>query len=170
MNTETKHKLGFGGGCHWCTEAVFQHLKGTVKVKQGYIASTGEASSFSEAVIVHFSPEEIPLKDLIEIHLHTHNSTSNHSFRKKYRSAIYFFSSEDETEIQEILKNLQENFNQILVTQVLPLRKFKASRASIQDYYYKNPEAPFCQRYIHPKLELLQNKFAQSLKPEVLSF
>ena len=88
-------KIAFGGGCHWCTEAVFQQLKGVIRVEQGFVASVNEYQSFSEAVIVHFNPSIIPLKILVEIHLYTHKSTSNHSMRSKYRSAIYYFTDEE---------------------------------------------------------------------------
>lgn len=84
-------KVGFGGGCHWCTEAVFQSLVGVIKVEQGFIAPLEVRNAFSEAVVVHFNQDEIGLKNLIEIHLRTHNSTSAHSMRDKYRSAIYAF-------------------------------------------------------------------------------
>ena len=149
-------KIGLGGGCHWCIEAVFQAVDGVEKVEQGYIASTPPAESFSEAVIVHYFPKKVNLERLLEIHLHTHNSTSNHSFREKYRSAVYFFSAEDEKQARILLESLQKQFEKNLVTQLLPFRKFKASRESIQDYYRKNPGAPFCKRYIEPKLELLK--------------
>ena len=156
---ENLQKIGFGGGCHWCAEAVFQAVKGVEKVEQGYISSKAPADAFSEAVIVHYHPKKVNLATLIEIHLHTHNSTSNHSFRSKYRSAIYCFSSEAEEEAGMILEKLQQNFEEKLVTQVLPFGKFKASREAIQDYYKKNPEAPFCKRYIEPKLELIKSNF-----------
>ncbi|WP_423818394.1 peptide-methionine (S)-S-oxide reductase [Salinimicrobium sp. TIG7-5_MAKvit] len=104
------NKIGLGGGCHWCTEAVFQSVEGVLKVEQGYIASNAPANTFSEAVIVHYLPKRANLEWLLEVHLHTHNSTSNHSFRDKYRSAVYFFSSEDEVEIRKILKKLQQQF------------------------------------------------------------
>lgn len=148
-------KIGLGGGCHWCTEAVFQAVEGVVKVEQGYIASEAPADNLSEAVIVHYLPKMVILKRLLEIHLHTHNSTSNHSFRKKYRSAVYFFSTEDEVEVRKNLDLLQKDFEKRLVTQILPFRKFEASRESIRDYYKKNPDAPFCKRYIEPKLTFL---------------
>ena len=82
---ETVHRIAFGGGCHWCTEAVYNSIKGILSVEQGFVASEGEDSSFSEAVIVRYDPINISLEDLILIHLHTHKSTSNHSMRKKYR-------------------------------------------------------------------------------------
>ena len=75
-------KIAFGGGCHWCTEAVFQILIGVVKVQQGWVRSVKENDTFSEAVIVHFNAKKTDLKVLIEIHLLTHKSTSNHSMRK----------------------------------------------------------------------------------------
>jgi peptide-methionine (S)-S-oxide reductase len=77
-------KIGFGGGCHWCTEAYFQSLTGVDKVEQGWISSTAPDDTFSEAVIVYYNPAIIPLKILIAVHLHTHAATKNHSFRKKY--------------------------------------------------------------------------------------
>ncbi len=157
---EKAHKIGMGGGCHWCTEAVFQAVEGVVKVEQGYIASKAPLETFSEAVIVHYLPKKVSLERLLEIHIHTHNSTSNHSFRKKYRSAVYCFFSEEEIAAREILQKLQKGFKDKLVTQVLPFRKFEASRESIQDYYKKNPDAPFCKRYIEPKLEIL-NKISR---------
>jgi peptide-methionine (S)-S-oxide reductase len=145
-------KIGFGGGCHWCTEAVFQSLKGVEKVEQGWVASDGEDSNFSEAVIVYFTPEIISLKTLIEVHLHTHSSTSKHSMRKKYRSAVYYYSIDQKREVERIILDLQEEFDYKLITKVLPFVKFKPSPEEYQNYYLKNPNKPFCQRYIHPKL------------------
>lgn len=163
---KTIRKIGLGGGCHWCTEAVFQSLKGVLKVEQGYIASSGNAASFSEAVIVHFDPEIISLKSLLEVHLYTHNSTSQHSFREKYRSAVYFFEKETEAKSREILKELQEEFEETTITRVLPFREFRPSRESLQDYYLTDPDRPFCKRYIHPKLQLLKEKFSRNIKKE----
>lgn len=153
-------KIGLGGGCHWCTEAVFQAVEGVVQVEQGYVSSDTPADSLSEAVIVHYFPKKVNLERLLEIHLHTHNSTSNHSFREKYRSAVYCFSAEDEEEAKDILEKLQKDFEENLVTEVLPFREFKASRESIQNYYKKNPNAPFCTKYITPKLLYLKNNFS----------
>lgn len=152
-------KIGLGGGCHWCTEAVFQSLKGVNKVDQGYIASVGEHRSFSEAVIVTFDEQKISLESLIEIHLNTHRSTSNHSMREKYRSAIYTFSHEQPDEANLILNKLQTHFNENIVTKVYAFSKFKASRDDIQNYYIKHHDKPFCERFVSPKLQLLLDKF-----------
>ncbi|MBO6605821.1 peptide-methionine (S)-S-oxide reductase [Psychroserpens sp.] len=153
-------KIGFGGGCHWCTEAVFQSLKGVKSVQQGWIASKNEHFEFSEAVIVDFDPSSIPLKVLIEIHLHTHKSTSEHSMRKKYRSAVYVFNQEDEVIVMNTILELQSNFNNKLVTKVLGFSKFKPSREEIANYYYRNPKKPFCETFINPKLQFLLKEYS----------
>ena len=157
---EVLQKIALGGGCHWCTEAVFQSLVGVSKVEQGFVSSTGDNTTFSEAVIVHFNSEDMSLGRLIEIHSHTHKSTSNHSMRTKYRSAVYVFSKEQKQEAKQILESLQNQFENKLITEVLPFESFKASREQIHNYYYNNPEKPFCERFINPKLEVLLKRFS----------
>lgn len=157
---EVLQKIALGGGCHWCTEAVFQSLIGVSKVEQGFVASTGDQNTFSEAVIVHFNPETISLKTLIKIHLYTHKSISNHSMRTKYRSAVYTFSEVQKKDAEQIIKNLQSQFENMLVTEILPFKSFKGSREQIRNYYFNNPEKPFCERFINPKLEILLKQFA----------
>ncbi|MEM7086718.1 MAG: peptide-methionine (S)-S-oxide reductase [Bacteroidota bacterium] len=154
-------KIGFGGGCHWCTEAVFQSLIGVEQVEQGWIASEGEAATFSEAVIVHYRPEEIALAVLVEIHLYTHKSTSQHSMREKYRSAIYYFDHGVKESLSCILEQLNPQFDHQLITQILPFTNFKASREALQNYYYSNPKKPFCETFINPKLKLLLQRFSE---------
>ena len=109
-------KIGLGGGCHWCTEAVFQSLLGVSKVKQGWIAAK-EVESFSEAIIVYFNDAVLPLEILISIHLHTHSCTSDHSMREKYRSAVYVFSKTQKEEVEAILNNFQSDFAQPISNQ-----------------------------------------------------
>ena len=159
-------KIALGGGCHWCTEAVFQSLKGVKNVDQGYVASTNENNTFSEAVIVHFNSENITLETLIEIHLYTHKSTSNHSMRTKYRSAVYTFSKDQEEASKAIIKMFQNQFEDQIITRVMPFLEFKASREAIQNYYQKNPNKPFCETFINPKLKFLIDKYAVCLNEE----
>lgn len=161
-------KIGFGGGCHWCTEAVFQSLKGVSKVEQGFIAPLTNESSFSEAVIVHYQSEIIGLKELIEIHLLTHKSTSQHSMRKKYRSAIYTFDEDSKVLSIGVLEALQSSFEQKIVTEVLSFGLFKPSDSRFHNYYYSNPEKPFCEVHIAPKLIQLKNKFVTKLNTKDL--
>ncbi|EFO30545.1 peptide methionine sulfoxide reductase MsrA [Roseibium sp. TrichSKD4] len=152
-------KIGFGGGCHWCTEAVFQALTGVSQVDQGFMMSDPPHDSWSEAVGVTFDPGIIPLEVLTEIHLRTHASTSNHKMRGKYRSAVYVFDENQSSEVQRILLRLQAEFDEPLVTQVLDYRGFRASEERFQNYHLKNAERPFCQTYIDPKLALLKRNY-----------
>ncbi len=152
-------KIAFGGGCHWCTEAVFQSIKGVQKVEQGYVASFNKNNDFSEAVIVHYNLDWVKLKNLIEIHLLTHKSTSEHSMRSKYLSAIYTFDDLQHQEVTHLMQLLQKDQEIKFVTEVLPFANFKPSREAITNYYYNNPEKPFCETYINPKLELLVQRF-----------
>ncbi len=166
--TLNESKIALGGGCHWCTEAVFQSLQGVIKVEQGHVASIGDNRSFSEAVIVYFNSEEIAVTTLIEIHLHTHKSTSNHSMRNKYRSAVYTFSEVQKQEVEQIIAIFQKLSEKKLVTQVIPFQTFKASRDEITNYYFNNPKKPFCESFINPKLKLLLNQFSSAVNPEKL--
>ena len=154
-------KIGLGGGCHWCTEAVFLSLNGVKKVEQGWIASKGEMDRFSEAIIVHFDKSVISLVVLIEVHLYTHKSTSAHSMRDKYRSAVYYFKDEQKNDATEILLKFQEEFELNIITQTLSFKSFKPSRNEILNYYFKNPEKPFCKTYIEPKLKVILNRFSK---------
>jgi len=161
---QTKNgKIALGGGCHWCTEAVFQALAGVRKVDQGFVRSDPPADSWSEAVIVHFNAEDLPLDVLIEIHLRTHASTSAHKLRGKYRSAIYVFDDKQAKEVGIILQTLQAGFEEPLVTQVLTFAGFKPSDTRFHDYYASGPEKPFCRTYIDPKLSLLRKRYRNLL-------
>lgn len=151
-------KVGFGGGCHWCTEAVFQSLKGVEKVEQGWIASAAPHEAFSEGVIVHFT-EEITLDTLIEVHLLTHSSASRHSMRGKYRSAVYYFDVADTRAIEDKIFQVSKAHHKEYITQALPFTQFKENIEQQLNYYQKNRQAPFCRTYIHPKLKAIREKF-----------
>lgn len=153
-------KIGFGGSCHWCTEAIFQSLIGVQEVKQGWIASK-EDTAYSEAVIVVFDQKFIDTQILVEIHLRTHSSTSEHSMRKKYRSAVYVFSKEQFQLCKNIMATLQKQFAKPLITQVQYFESFKLNTSTYLDYYYKNPEKPFCKNFIDPKLVKLRAQFGK---------
>lgn len=157
-------RIGFGGGCHWCTEAVFSALRGVDRVSQGFIVSDPPNDSYSEAVEIAFDPVQVPMQVLVDIHLRTHASTSNHKMRGKYRSAVYVFSRAQSEEVTDVLRHLAHDFPAPLVTQVLSHRGFKHSDPRFQDYQARNPEAPFCTRYIDPKLDLLRQQYSDWLK------
>lgn len=156
-------KIGFGGGCHWCTEAIFQSLKGVDKVEQGWISSEGSFFEYSEAVVVHYDETVIDLVSLISIHLHTHSCTSTHALRSKYRSAVYSFDPIQANISKEIIESLQQDFDLPIITQVLPFSFFKMNKGQYLDYAVKFPESPFCKTYIHPKLAILKQRFSNHI-------
>ncbi|MEO0465283.1 MAG: peptide-methionine (S)-S-oxide reductase [Pseudomonadota bacterium] len=143
---------GFGGGCHWCTEAVFQSLRGVRTVEQGFIRSEPPHDTWSEAIIAHFEPALIGLDTLIAVHVRTHAATSNHTLRGKYRSAVYTFDDAQTENARTHLAQEAQNFEETLVTQALPFQSFKASDERFQNYYATRPDRPFCATYIDPKL------------------
>lgn len=158
--------VGFGGGCHWCTEAVFQSLKGVIEVRQGFIRSDPPDHVFAEAVEVDFDPSEITLESLISAHLATHASTSEHKLRNKYRSAVYVFGGEQKSQAEGVLLKLECQTGATYVTRVVPARGFKPSDARYQNYYASNPERPFCQVYIEPKFAKLRENYRDLVKGE----
>ncbi|MFT4928328.1 MAG: peptide-methionine (S)-S-oxide reductase [Phenylobacterium sp.] len=160
------NKIGLGGGCHWCTEGIFQSLKGVLSVQQGWIASSQQHSEFSEAIIVEYDAGQIPLAVLIEIHLHTHSSTSSHSMRNKYRSAVYHYDEKTATQVSGILTTLQADFERQIITQCLPLLEFKINDEHYLNYFYNKPQQPFCKTYIHPKLAKLKQQYGEYLNAD----
>ena len=158
-------RVGFGGGCHWCTEAVYEALEGVLAVKQGWIASyLPGAREFSEAVLVEFDETKIEIEALFYIHLLTHNATSSHSMRGRYRSAIYAEDPQAVTAFEELLQRLQVYFDKPLVTKVYPILAFKENKEESLHYYLQDPNRPFCQTHIAPKLRKLKEA-GFTLKP-----
>ena len=124
---------------------------------------------FSLFILNYFSIRSWTLKTLIEIHLSTHKSTSNHSLRNKYRSAIYYIDDHQQEKSKEIIEELQLNFEAKIITQILEFKDFKPSTEEFQNYYQQNPQKPFCEKYINPKLTFLVEKFANQVDKSKIS-
>lgn len=151
--------LGFGGGCHWCTEAVFQSLIGVRDVRQGLIRSIGEHAGPAEAVEVDFDPAVITREDLLDVHLATHASTDPRKARGKYRSAVYALEEQELPQLAALLAAAQDRTGSVFATQILLHAGFNPSGETFQDYYAKNPQGAFCTNYIDPKLAVLRQRF-----------
>ena len=98
--------------------------------------------------------------------MHTHKSGSNHSMRSKYRSAIYTFSQEQQKEAEVLLDKIKVEFDYTIITQILSFCSFKESDALFKNYYYKNPEKPFCETFINPKLSFLLKEYSAFIHKE----
>lgn len=162
--TPKDRQIGFGGGCHWCTEAVFAALRGVSDLRQGFIRALPPDDAYSEAVMLIHDPQAIPFDTLIEVHLRTHASMSNHKLRGKYRSAIYVSTDAQRQQAIAALADLQPLFPEPLVTRVLPLAGFRASDPRFHDYARKNAGNQFCTRYIDPKLAEIRARYADYMR------
>ena len=162
-------KVGFGGGCHWCTEGVFQSLRGISEVDQGFVQSDSPADTWAEGVVVTFNPSAIQLATLSEVHLRTHSATRARSPRGKYRSAIYLFEESQRHETEQAIARFADETGKPVHTLVLPFRNFRASDERFQNYYQTDPSRPFCRRYIDPKLDLIRRRFSELARPEASS-
>lgn len=157
-------KVGMGGGCHWCTEAIFQSIKGVVDVKQGWISSTEPYNTFSEAVLIEFDESVVKVEDLIEIHTHSHSSTTVHRLSEKYRSAVYTFSDLQAKQASAWLKMEAEKTGKTFVTKVLPFVEFRQNKEEYLNYYQTDKERPFCKTYIEPKIDKLSKIFKNKVR------
>ena len=132
------------------------------------MASRPPDEHFSEAVRVTYQPQIIDLAVLIEIHLRTHASRSQHKFRRKYRSAVYVHDEATRKEATALIQQLQSEFDRPLVTRVLFAEGFRRSPPEYRNYYATDPQRPFCRTYIDPKLQLLRDQFNEQVKAELL--
>ncbi|MEM1040710.1 MAG: peptide-methionine (S)-S-oxide reductase [Pseudomonadota bacterium] len=157
-------KIGFGGGCHWCTEAVFDALHGVETVEQGFVRSRPPNDTWSEAVVVRFDPMAISLDVLIAIHVETHSAFSRHSMRHKYRSAVYAVAVGQAAFARTVLADITNDAGQTPITEILELTTFKPSDKRFHNYYATDPSRPFCKTYISPKLAHLRAAHAKHVR------
>lgn len=178
--SETQEIAVFGGGCFWCTEAIFKELKGVTSVTSGYAGGNVENPTYeqvsegttghAEVIKIEFDPSVIPYRDLLDVFWHTHNPmTLNQQGAdrgKQYRSIVLYTSS-DQKQIAESMKKELTNsgeFEKPIVTEIAPLTTFFEAEGYHKDYYEKNSNAPYCELIISPKLTHLRQKYSSKLK------
>jgi peptide methionine sulfoxide reductase msrA/msrB len=176
--TQSQATATFGGGCFWCTEAVFQQLAGVSKVESGYSGGTTVNPSYqqvcsgdtghAEVLQVTFDPSIISYADLLRIHLSTHNPTTpNQQGADKgtqYRSIILTHDSEQKFIANRVIEEMAAAFEQPLVTEVKPFDTFYRAEDYHQNYYASNPAKPYCEAVISPKLRKFRELFIDRLK------
>lgn len=172
--------ITLGAGCFWCTEAVFQRLKGVEKVISGYSggfvidpsyrevcnATTGHA----EVINVYFDPKVISLTEILKVFWMTHDPTTLNrqgaDVGPQYRSAI-FFNTLKQAEIANELKdslNSQKVFNSPIITEITQFSNFYPAENHHQDYFNLNGSQPYCQFVVKPKVDKLKKFFSDRLK------
>lgn len=170
------------GGCFWCLEAVYNQLRGVLKVESGYagghipnptyqqvcMGSTGHA----EVVQITFDPEAITFRDLLEIFFTIHDPTTLNrqgaDVGTQYRSAIFYHTPSQKETAEQIIAEMSAEriWDDPIVTEVEPLKDFYGAEAYHQEYYRNNPSQPYCQVVIAPKVTKFRQKYLEKLKRE----
>lgn len=170
----------FGGGCFWCTEAVFLDVKGVTKVQSGYSGGTVKNPTYkevcsgltghAEVIQITFDPSLVSYEDLVEIFWNTHDPTTLNrqgaDEGTQYRSVI-FYHDEEQKKIAEAYKKQLESSHQFkdpIVTEISPLKNFYVAEDYHQNYFALNPNQPYCQYVIRPKVEKFKKHFEAKLK------
>jgi peptide-methionine (S)-S-oxide reductase len=170
----------FGAGCFWCTEAVFERVKGVEKVVSGYSGGTVENPTYqqvcsgqtghAEVVQLTFDPAKISYADLLEIFWKTHDPTTPNQqgpdVGTQYRSAVFYHSDEQQKVAEAYKQQLNESkaFDKPIVTEITKFTNFYAAEKYHQDYFELNRRQPYCSRYISPKIKKFNRMFRDKLK------
>jgi peptide-methionine (S)-S-oxide reductase len=170
----------FGGGCFWCTEAVFGQLKGVVSVMPGYAGGTLANPTYeqvctgntghAEVTRVEYNPAEISFNDLLTVFFATHDPTSLNrqgaDVGTEYRSVIFYTTDDQKRDAEALIEQLNSSdpAGKRIVTEVVPLKAFYPAEKYHQEYYRNNSLAPYCQIVIDPKLRKLHRQFTALLK------
>lgn len=169
----------FGGGCFWCTEAVFLQLKGVNQVVSGYAGGRTQQPSYeeictgetqhAEVIRINFDETQISFAQLLDVFFATHDPTTlnrqGNDAGTQYRSVIYYFSAEQHQQAQRAIDALKADGLQI-VTELSPAPVFYPAEDYHQNFFARNPSQGYCNFAIPPKLMKLRSKFQDLLKPD----
>jgi peptide-methionine (S)-S-oxide reductase len=171
MNERTEIAT-LAGGCFWCLEAAFEQLQGVKHSISGYTGGHVANPSYSqvcngttghaEAIQITFDPDVISFRELLEVFFSVHDPTTLNrqgaDIGTQYRSAIFYHTPEQKAEAERLIRELEESraLGQPIVTEVQPFAAFYQAEDYHQQYYRKNPEQPYCQAVIAPKLAKLR--------------
>jgi peptide-methionine (S)-S-oxide reductase len=177
-------KITFGSGCFWCTEAIFQTVKGVKAVTSGYMGGqvknptyeqicTG-STNHAEVVEVEYDPAEVSLDELLLIFFKTHDATSlnrqGNDIGTQYRSAIFYHTPELKERAEAMIKKLTDEqvYDKPIVTELSPVSEFYKAEDYHQNYFADNSMKPYCAFVIQPKLNKFAKEFTEKIKPELL--
>ena len=169
----------FGGGCFWCTEAIFKMLKGVVSVLPGYSGGTVKNPTYeqvcsgntghAESVKIEYNPTLLSVRSLLTVFFGSHDPTTRDrqgaDVGTQYRSVIFYTTPKQKEEIEQFIKelNASNSLGTPIVTEVEPLRQFYEAENYHHDYFARNKGNPYCEIVINPKLEKVQKEFADLL-------
>ena len=177
-------KITFGNGCFWCTEAIFQTLKGVHSVASGYMGGqtpnptyeqvcTGR-TGHAEVIHLEYDDAEISIDELLLVFFKTHNPTTLNrqgaDVGTQYRSAIFYYTEAQRLAAEAMIKRLTEEkvFDSPIVTEITPASEFYQAEDYHQNYYNDNPHKSYCAIVIQPKLNKFAKEFTDKIRPELL--
>lgn len=163
----------FGGGCFWCTEAIFRRLKGVVRVTSGYAGGSTANPTYeevcsgktghAEVVKIEYDPQAAKLAILLELFFAMHDPTSKdrqgNDTGSQYRSIILYSSAGQKKEAEASMKRISGGYKKPIVTELKKLTAFYPAEEYYKDYYENNRYQPYCALVISPKLSKLKEKF-----------
>ena len=173
----------FGAGCFWCVEAIFQRLEGVQQVVSGYAGGVVENPTYqqvcsgvtghAEVVQIAFAPEGISFDDLLHVFWCTHDPTTLNrqgaDVGTQYRSAIFYHSDEQKATAESSKRETDASdlWPNPIVTEIVPLPVFYPAEIYHQNYFNLNPNQPYCQVVIHPKIRKFKQEFGEKLTSAV---
>jgi peptide-methionine (S)-S-oxide reductase len=181
MNSTNKTETAtFGGGCYWCTEAIFQMLPGVKSVTSGFAGGTKENPSYEEvcngttghAEVIHieYDPAVISYEKLLDTFWEAHDPTTldrqGADVGTQYRSIILYNDPAQKAAAEKSKTEAQKPFKQRIVTEIVPLKKFYPAKLDHQNYYRTHPNQGYCRAVIRPKVEKFEKKLKEAKEAE----
>jgi len=181
MNTNLQ-TVTLAGGCFWCLEAVYDEIKGVQGVESGYAGGHVDNPTYravcngdtghAEVVQVHFDPNVVSYRDLLNVFFAIHDPTTLNrqgaDVGTQYRSAIFYHDDEQKKIAEELIKDLnaQKIWDKPIVTKVEKLDKFYMAEDYHQEYFARNPYQPYCMAVVAPKVSKFRKHFLELLKKQ----
>jgi peptide-methionine (S)-S-oxide reductase len=178
MDHSTNHleTATLGGGCFWCTEALFQMLPGVKSVTSGYAGGTKADPTYkevctgktghAEVIQIQFDPQEVSYDKILSTFWEAHDPTTLNAqgadHGTQYRSIILYNSEAQKNAAEKSKAEAQKHFSQPIVTEIVPLKTFYKAEGYHQDFYRANPNQPYCRLVIQPKVEKFEKKLGES--------
>jgi peptide-methionine (S)-S-oxide reductase len=164
-----------GGGCFWCTEAIYQMLPGVKSVASGYAGGTTENPTYkevcaggtghAEVIQIEYDPKEVSYSKILETFWQAHDPTTLNrqggDAGTQYRSIILYNSDAQKVAAEKSKAEAQKHFDRPIVTQIVPLKKFYKAEGYHQNYFRTNPDQPYCRAVILPKVEKFEKKLEE---------
>jgi peptide-methionine (S)-S-oxide reductase len=180
--SDSLQTITMGGGCFWCTEAVYIGVKGVVDVESGYSNGQTRQPSYeqvctgstghNEVVKLVFDPAQISVRELLEIFFVIHDPTTlnrqGNDSGTQYRSGIYFSTPEQEAVAKDLMREMSQSgvYSRPIVTEVLPLANYWPAEDYHQDFFENHPGQGYCVAVAAPKVAKFRNTFARLMRDQ----